>query len=125
VASAVLLAAESVPAAAAASSLAETRLRIQQQRSNPVALQPPVQRKQVSPAADSGPDAIPVFSQSQGRSHLVNQTADTGSRGAGYDISARGALAVMGGLAEIREMKADSLERSLERESVMSIIALI
>jgi hypothetical protein len=35
-----------------------------------------------------------------------------------HDISADGALSVLAGLAEIREMKAGSLERSLEREAV-------
>jgi hypothetical protein len=48
----------------------------------------------------------------------ASRTEDSGGTKARHDISADGALSVLAGLAEIREMKAGSLERSLERESV-------
>jgi hypothetical protein len=121
-ASAMALVAESAPVATSAVSLDLTHLRMQQQRSKPDTMQPPLQRKQVSPAAHPSPDSLPVSSQSQGHSQPASQTSDTGSRSAGPDVPAHSALAVLGGLTDIREMKADSLLRSHERESVTPII---
>jgi hypothetical protein len=48
----------------------------------------------------------------------ASTTEDSGGTEARRDISADGAASVLAGLAEIREMKAGSLERSVEREAV-------
>ncbi len=81
-------------------------------------------RNQLSPAAGTGFHAPALPSQIQSESSLPRQVADAArSTSAARNISADSALAVLVDLAEIREMKADSLERSIERESVSPVTA--
>jgi hypothetical protein len=108
------------PTAAAVTSLAETHLRMDKQGPKSVAHQPkhqpPLHHVQTFSAANTNSHITPVSLHHHGECCVPSQTADAGRSSAG--ISAGSALAVLDGLAEIREMKADSLERSLERESV-------
>lgn len=85
------------------------------------------QRSDLSPATGLGLHTPVISLQVQPASGAASEATDNsfGSASARRDISAESALAVLADLAEIREMKAESLERSIERESVGRVPAAV
>lgn len=121
-ASATKLVTGSIAMSPAVASAVGTHTLAQQQLPKPVAQPPPsVPGRTASPAAHAPPHLLPEPSQHQAEPHAENKADDTGSRSVGRHAATGGALAVLNDLADIREMKADYLERSLERESVISV----
>jgi hypothetical protein len=121
-ASATKLVTGSIAMSPAVASAVGTHTLAQQQLPKPVAQPPPsVPGRTASPAAHAPPHLLPEPSQHQAEPYAENKADDTGSRSVGRHAATGGALAVLNDLADIREMKADYLERSLERESVISV----
>ena len=121
-ASATKLVTGSIAISAAVASAIGTHMLTQQQLPKPVAQPPPsVRGRTTSPAAHAPPHLLSEPLQHQAEPYTESKTDDAGSRGVGRHAATGGALAVLNDLADIREMKADYLERSLERESVISI----
>jgi hypothetical protein len=84
------------------------------------------ERNDLSPATHSGFHDPSLSSQFQLESCMQGEADDAGSKASTRrDISAESALAVLTDLAEIRDMKAGSLERSIERESVSQAAAVV
>jgi hypothetical protein len=113
------------PAPAAAASIAKALAQMQLPKPRTDVHQPqqipqPVSQPRQESYKEAARAAAPSFSLGDPipPPPSASRTEDSGGTKARHDISADGALSVLAGLAEIREMKAGSLERSLERESV-------
>jgi hypothetical protein len=109
------------PMPPAAASIVETFGQMQKLKPKPDTHQPqnqnqPVLQYREESCKEVASAVAPLSSQVQ--SFLASKPEDAGSTKVRQDISVDGALSVLAGLAEIREVKAGSLERSLERESV-------
>jgi hypothetical protein len=119
---------ETSPKAAAATAVPETKRQAPRQQSNILSRQPAnfSQRNDLSTATGPGFYTPTMSLQVQRASSSLSEVDDAlECSSARRDISAERALTVLSDLAEIRERKADSLERNIERESVSQVAAVV